>query len=317
MSTVTPPGGDEDVPAFWQALGIPGLVDVHVHFLPPRLLRRVWAYFDAAGPLLGRSWPIRYRWPDEQRAAHLHTLGVRAYSALSYAHRPGMAADLTAWSLAFARATPGCIPSATFYPEPDVLGYVTRALEDGAQVFKVHLQVGGFPPDDPLLEPVWGLLAEAGPPVVVHAGHAPVAAAHTGPEPFAALMARHPRLRAVVAHLGAPDYEPFLDLAERYPRVALDTTMAFTPFFDDIAPFPVALRPRLRALGLAGKVLLGSDFPNIPHQYAAQLAGLARQELGDDWLRAVCWDSPAALLGVPDPGRQPAAGCGPPPAPGS
>jgi predicted TIM-barrel fold metal-dependent hydrolase len=65
----------------------------------------------------------------------------------------------------------------------------------------VHLQVGGFPPDEPGLLPVWGLLAEAGVPVVVHAGHAPVATAHTGPEPFAALLARHPGLTAIVAHL--------------------------------------------------------------------------------------------------------------------
>ena len=27
---------DDDVPAFWQALGLPGLVDVHVHFMPHR-----------------------------------------------------------------------------------------------------------------------------------------------------------------------------------------------------------------------------------------------------------------------------------------
>ena len=123
------------------------------------------------------------------------------------------------------RATPGCLPSATFYPEPGVTGYVQAALDAGARVFKVHLQVGGFPPDEPGLLPVWGLLAEAGVPVVVHAGHAPVAMAHTGPEPFAALLARHPGLTAIVAHLGAPDYEPFLDLAESYERVALDTTI--------------------------------------------------------------------------------------------
>lgn len=300
MSVVAPPAGDSDVPGFCQALGVPGLADVHVHFLPPRLLRRVWAYFDAAGPLVGRQWPIRYRWPDSQRVAHLRAMQVRVFSALSYAHRPGMAADLTAWSLDFARATPGCLPSATFYPEPGVLGYVTRALADGARVFKVHLQVGGFPPEDPLLEPVWGLLAETGTPVVVHAGHAPVPAAHTGPGPFTALLARHPRLTAIVAHLGAPDYEQFLAAAERYERVALDTTMAFTPFFGEVAPFPAALLPRLRALGLAGKVLLGSDFPNIPYPYAEQIAGLARLGLGEDWLRSVCWDSAARMFGLRD-----------------
>src|SRR5436189_4997385 len=94
VSAVRPPGEDTDVPAFCRALGVPGLADVHVHFLPPRLLRRVWEYFDAAGPLVGTAWPIRYRWPDEQRVAHLRALGVLAYSALAYAHRPGMAADL-------------------------------------------------------------------------------------------------------------------------------------------------------------------------------------------------------------------------------
>jgi len=31
-----------------------------------------------------------------------------------------------------------------------------------------------------------------------------------------------------------------------------------------------------------------------------QLAGLARLDLGEDWLRAVCWDNPVALFGAPD-----------------
>ncbi|WP_076467442.1 amidohydrolase family protein [Micromonospora avicenniae] len=289
---------DEGVPAFWRALGLPGLADVHVHFLPPRLLRRVWAYFDAAGPLVGTEWPIRYRWSDAERVAHLRRLGVRAFSALAYAHRPGMAADLNRWTLDFARTTPGCLPSATFFPEPDALRYVGEALAAGARVFKVHVQVGGFAPADPALDSVWGLLAEAGVPVVVHVGHAPVGTAHTGPEPFAALLARHPMLTAVVAHLGAPDYRAFLDLATRYERVRLDTTMVFTSFFDRFVPFPAEELPRLRELGLGGKVLLGSDFPNIPYPYAEQLAGLAQLDLGDDWLRAVCWGNAATLFGL-------------------
>lgn len=56
----SPPVEDARVPEFWGALGLPGLADVHVHFLPPRLLRRVWEYFDAAGPLVGTEWPIRW-----------------------------------------------------------------------------------------------------------------------------------------------------------------------------------------------------------------------------------------------------------------
>jgi predicted TIM-barrel fold metal-dependent hydrolase len=286
------------VPAFWRDLGLPGLADIHVHFLPPRMLRRVWAHFDEAGPLVGTPWPIVYRWSDEERVAHLEQLGVRAYTALAYAHRPDMAADLNAWTLDFADRTPRCVPSATFYPEPGVNRYTHKAIDAGARVFKVHVQVGGFDPAHARLDPVWGTLADAGIPVVVHAGSGPVAADHTGPKPFSAVLRRHPKLVAVIAHLGAPEYAEFLDLAERYERVCLDTTMAFTRFFESKAPFPREQLPRLRDLGLAGKVLFGSDFPNIPYAYAEAIEALVDLGLTDEWLRAVLWRNTADLLGL-------------------
>jgi predicted TIM-barrel fold metal-dependent hydrolase len=172
-------------------------------------------------------------------------------------------------------------------------------VEAGARIFKVHLQVGGFSPADPVLDEVWGVLAEARVPVVVHAGHAPVGTEHTGPAPFGTVLARHPGLAAIIAHMGAPDYEAFLRLAAEHERVFLDTTMIFTDFFDSVAPFPAACLPLARDLGLAGKILLGSDFPNIPYPYARQLGGLARLGFGEEWLRADCWDSPVALFGAP------------------
>ena len=47
----------------------------------------------------------------------------------------------------------------------------------------------------------------------------------------------------IVAHLGAPEYDAFLRLAETYEHVRLDTTMVFTDFFG--AGFPPGLLPRL------------------------------------------------------------------------
>jgi predicted TIM-barrel fold metal-dependent hydrolase len=107
-------------------------------------------------------------------------------------------------------------------------------------------------------------------------------------------MARHPDLIMVVAHLGAPEYGDFLDLAEKYSFVYLDTTMVFSDFMDAIAPFPRDLVRRLAELG--ERIVLGTDFPNIPYRYGHQLEALARLGLGDDWLRAVCWENPARLL---------------------
>src|SRR6202012_4752184 len=98
-------------------------------------------------------------------------------------HKPGMAESLSAWARSFAAATPGCVSSGTFFPEPSCVRYVREALDAGTRVFKVHVQVGGFDPRDPLLDPVWGLLGEAGGPVVVHAGSGGAPGRFTRPGP--------------------------------------------------------------------------------------------------------------------------------------
>jgi uncharacterized protein len=290
-------GEEAAVVAFWEGLRLPGLVDVHTHFMPPNVLGKVWAYFDqlrtAAG---GQAWPIAYRRPEDERVALLRAFGVRRFSALSYPHKPGMAAWLNQWSADFAARTPDAVPSATFFAEAGAAGYVAEAIGAGARLFKAHLQVGGYDPRDELLAPVWALLAEARVPVVVHCGSGPMPGRHTGPGPMSEVLARHPRLIAIIAHLGMPEYGEFLDLAEKFPGVYLDTTMAFTDFVERIAPFPVELRPRLVAA--ADRILLGSDFPNIPYSYLHQLQALARLDLGPAWLRAVCHDNAARLLGL-------------------
>jgi uncharacterized protein len=294
---LAPPLHDAEVPAFVAALGRTGLVDVHTHFMPDRVLRKVWAYFDAVRDDDGTpGWPITYRTDEPTRLATLRALGVRAFTSLFYPHKPGMAAWLNVWGARFAAAHDDVVHSATFFPEPEADGYVAEAIEAGARIFKVHLQVGAYDPRDPLLAPVWRRLADAGIPVVVHAGSGPLPGPFTGPDPMGTVLAAHPTLTAVFAHMGAPEYEAFLDHADRYEHVHLDTTMAFTPFMARLAPFPDALLPRLAELG--ERIVLGSDFPNIPYAYARQLQALVDLGLGDEWLRGVCVDNGARLLGV-------------------
>lgn len=293
--TLAEPLTDVGVPAWAEALGLPGLYDIHVHFLPPPVMTKVWEQFDTAGPLIGRKWPIEYRGSDAERVARLRALGVRRFSALPYAHRPGIAEYLNDWAAGFAAEVPECLSSATFFPEPSAAAYVAERVEAGTEVFKVHVQVGDFDLCDPLLDDVWSRIADVGTPVVIHAGSGPVANAHTGPAPVRELVRRHPALRAVLAHMGAPEYVEFLELAETHDSVYLDTTMVFTEFFDRMAPYPPDLLPRVEAL--ADRVLLGSDFPNIPYPYAHQVEALDRLGLGEDWLRKVCWENAQALVG--------------------
>ncbi|MGV1037183.1 MAG: amidohydrolase family protein [Candidatus Nanopelagicales bacterium] len=279
-------------------LGIPGIVDVHTHFMPEPVMQKVWAVFDQAQSVYGVPWPIEYRETAGVRLEVLRSFGVKAFTSMIYAHKPGMAAWLNRWSADFAAATPDCIQTATFYPERGVEDYVQGALEAGARCFKLHVQVGAFDPRDPQLDPAWGLLEDSATPIVIHCGSGPVPGEYTGPAPIRDVLAAHPGLQLIVAHMGAPEYGDFMDLADRYTGVRLDTTMAFTAFMNQLAPFPYALKDRLRDAGLRGDVLFGSDFPNIPYPYAEAVDSLAELGLGDAWLREVLWGAGARLFGI-------------------
>lgn len=287
---------DADVPGFWQRLGLVGLIDIHTHFMPDRVLDAVWRYFENDAGHYGKPWPIHYRLPVPRRLEILAELGVRTFTALLYPHKPDMAESLSSWARDFAARTPGCASTGTFYPEPSAGAYVRTALEAGTRVFKAHVQVGAYDPRDDLLDPVWGLLAEAGTPVVVHCGSGPMLGVHTGAGPFGEVLARHPRLTAVIAHCGAPEYAEHIALARAYPNVHLDTTMVGPEYLQLDMPISPDVIAQLGDLG--DRVVLGTDFPNIPYPYAEQLAALEAWGHGDDWLRAVCWTNGARLLGV-------------------
>ena len=63
MTAIGPPV-DDDIPRYWRELGLPGLVDVHVHFLPvretPAALQAVVTSVNAAcsNTWARRAWMI-------------------------------------------------------------------------------------------------------------------------------------------------------------------------------------------------------------------------------------------------------------------
>jgi hypothetical protein len=63
-----------------------------------------------------------------------------------------------------------------------------------------------------------------------------------------------------------------------------------------LRPFPTGRLPQLQELSRVGRVLFGSDFPNIPYPYAHQVAVL--DDAGLDLVQ-VMWEAPRALFGWP------------------
>ena len=287
----------QPVRQIWESLGLPGVIDVHTHFMPKSVMDKVWKYFDAKGPMTRRAWPITYRTDEAQRVNTLRRFGVRWFTSLVYAHKPQMAEWLNQWAAQFALTTPDCLHTATFYPEPGAADYVARAVDAGAKVFKAHIQVGDYDPNDPLLDGVWGILQDAAVPVVIHCGSGPVPGNHTGPDPIRSLLRRYPRLALVIAHMGMPEYADFLDICTAHENVHLDTTMAFTPFVDDMMPAPAEVLRRLP--DVADRILFGSDFPNIPYDYATAMTAITTLDGVDDaWLRGVFYGNAARLFAL-------------------
>ncbi len=285
----------DQVRQIWQSLELPGLIDVHTHFMPKPVLDKVWQYFDAKGPLIGRDWPITYRTDEANRVNTLRRFGVRWFTALVYPHKPEMAQWLNQWAAQFALTTPDCLRTATFYPEPGAAEYVATAIEGGAKVFKAHIQVGDYDPNDALLDGVWGVLEDALTPVVIHCGSGPMPGTHTGPDPIRALLRRHPRLALVIAHMGMPEYAEFLDICTEHDNVHLDTTMAFTAFAEETMPTPPEVLRKLPDLD--GRIVFGSDFPNIPYDYATAMSAITGLPGVDDaWLRGVFYGNAARLF---------------------
>lgn len=289
------PARDAELPAFLAAVGVDGMVDVHVHAMPDRLQAAVWRFFDG---LSDPPWPIAFRGGLDARLAHLADVGVTAHTALAYAHKPGMLGWLNGFTLDLADAYPQVVPTFTVFPEPAVDTEVDAALARGGRVCKLHTQVGRYHLSDPLLTTTWHRLERAG---VVLLAHVTAVYGVDGGDEFCGidvlsdLLDRHPDLRIVVAHLGMPDVEDALALAEQAPdNVWLEPSMALHDGPHLRNEFTPGQLERLARLW--PRLLFGSDFPSIPHDIAAQVRALACLDLDRRQWQAVLATNARALL---------------------
>ena len=273
-----------------QALGLEGLIDAHSHWFPETIMRKIWKYFDR------HYWPITYRQLPEGRLEWVRRNKIKRFTTLNYAHRPGMAAWLNEWTAEFVENIPEAVPCGTFYQEPGVGEVVRRCIEEYRfKGFKLHLRVSDMDPTQALLAPAFEQLEHAGLPVVIHCGSAPDPGRFTTPEYLIGLLNRFPRLKVVVAHMGAWDWDAYLGLAEQREFLYLDTTMVFVGF-RAVDPAPVELFARMEAV--SHKILFGSDFPNIPYPISHAVLGIDQLPMSHEAKRRILFDNAAALFGL-------------------
>ena len=251
--------------AGWRSPFGPGFpcVDVHVHLHPDGLARAIERWFARNG------WINAHPFDPDAVADSLRARGVARFCFFSYAHRPGMARELNRWVAKTAARMPEAVGLATLHPDdPDLAAVAAEATGDlGLRGFKFHHSVQRFHVDDPRLWPVYERAEAAGHLFVLHVGTMPYRDEFTGVDRFRGVMARFPRLRVCVAHMGAFQSAEFLALLDRHPHLYVDTTMAMSPRARPYVGADPQAIPDAAIVRHQDRILFGSDFPLIPYDY--------------------------------------------------
>ena len=273
---------------------VPGLpsVDVHVHLHPDGLARAIERWFAQ------RGWPAGHSFEPPAVADTLRARGVHRFCFFSYAHKPGMSRALNRWLSAEAARLPEAVALGTLHPDdPDLDEVAREATGDlGLRGFKFHHSVQRFHVDDERLYPIYERAEAEGHVFVLHVGTMPYRDPFTGVERFARLMARFPRLRVCVAHMGAFQSAEFLALLPRYPELYVDTTMAMTAH---ATPYTGADPDAVSDADLVrhqDRVLFGSDFPLIPYDYDEERRWAWERTLDDAVRRKIFHDNALRFL---------------------
>ncbi|MFT4882518.1 MAG: putative TIM-barrel fold metal-dependent hydrolase [Natronomonas sp.] len=271
-----------------------GATDVHVHLMPDRLMRAIrGALNDEAG------WEFPHPTDRESMEAELRENGIDRYCALPYAHKPDIARDLNQWVLDRAADSEMCVPFATVHGDDEVRAVVREAFEGGARGLKFQCPVQELAPDDPRLDPAFELAAEFDRPVLFHAGTAPMFrdSPHVGVDSFRSFLDSYPEVRACAAHMGAFETEEFIETVRNHDNAFLDTCFAMATAVGDYIDFDPKSIDDSVFEELSGRIMYGSDYPNMPHPYRAEYEGLLERDLSEAAFEALFSGAAERFLG--------------------
>jgi predicted TIM-barrel fold metal-dependent hydrolase len=138
--------------------------------------------------------------------------------------------------------------------------HLREMAERGARGVKLHPVAQRFEPNDARMHPVYDACEELGLVVLSHTGSAKGGEAFAEPQAFAGMLARHPRLKVILAHLGGGSWHQTLALARAFPEVAFDLCEIIEWTGAPGAPTEEDLARMIREIG-PERVMLGTDFP--------------------------------------------------------
>ncbi|MBX7218576.1 MAG: amidohydrolase family protein [Blastocatellia bacterium] len=275
------------------------MIDLHVHFFPESVFQAIWRYFETESHGL---WTITYKLFGPEHVAELERQGVERFTSLVYAHKPGLAPFLNDFVNQSQERFPAMIPFGTVFAGDGDTSRTARTIFEnyGFYGIKLHPFVSQEDLDDTRFFPVYEAMEGLGKILICHPGSAPVYGKADGPHRLRRVLTRFPRLKTVIAHCGAFEYEQAAQLAEDFEFVYFDTAMigVHVDVFRGNSP------GRDFFLRYRNRIVFGSDFPNIPYAYQDQVAALTNLHLGPEIEAQIFRTNALSLLGLNSPSSQ-------------
>ena len=281
-----------------QKIRIP-IIDFHVHLFPDKMFDAIWDFFSK-----GYQWEVIHKFYYRECIQYLRGRGIEKIVYSNYAHREGIAEGLNEWNLRVLDENPDLYCFAAFHPaDENALASAEKILSHPRVLgFKLQLLVQRFFPDDERLFSLYELVADRGKRILFHVGNGPVGNGYVGVDQFKKLLLRYPNMPANVAHMGAYEYQGFMDLLDDHPGIYLDTSYSFFKDFQGKGGFNLGNAPLKKH---KDRILYGSDFPNIILPRESEIETLLEYRLSQEFYNRVFSQNGLKLINsIVPPGYQ-------------
>lgn len=267
------------------------IIDCHTHFFPNALYKAIWKWFERHG------WQVRYQVFADEVVTLLRSQGVERFFVLNYAHKAGMSESLNHWTYEFCQKYPEAIPFGAVHQDDPIEKVLKKCFEDyHFYGIKFHTHVAAIAPDDEKLFPLYEGMIQYDKVLTLHAGNGPSLegykekTAHvSGAKRVRNVLKRYPKLRLIMPHLGAEEFDAFFDLMEEFPNLWLDTTMICSGYF------PLKI-PWEQIEQFSDRILYGSDFPNIPYEMTTEAKMIQNSSLSSEAKKKILFKNAEGLF---------------------
>ena len=266
------------------------IIDFHVHLFPDKMFDAIWEYFSK-----GYQWGVIYRMYYQDCIRYLHEHGVEKIVYSNYAHREGIAESLNEWNMRILDENQDLYCFAAYHPGDDhALAMLKKVLAHPKVLgIKLHHLVQCFYPHDERLFPMYEMVIESGKRILFHVGTGPVGNEFVGLAEFRKLLKRFPGLPANIAHMGAYEYQEFMELLDSYPNLYLDTSFSFFREFQGKGGYDAGNEALEKH---KDRIVYGSDFPNLILPRESEIETLLDYGMSQEFYEQVFYRNGARLI---------------------